>query len=286
MKALITGASGQLGSELLRRVPSDVQAEAFTSNELDITDEQALLACLDDVQPDVLINAAAYTAVDKAESEREHAFAVNADAVAVIARECRERRIRLVHISTDFVFDGAQSRPYRIGDPTGPINVYGASKLAGERHIVAATDLDSRIIRTSWVYGARGRNFALTMLRLFGEREIVKVVTDQVGAPTSVLSLAECTWAAAAAEAGGMMHFTDSGVASWYDFALAIYEEARALGLIARDVEVVPIRSDQHPAAARRPAYSVLEIQPTVSQLGLRSVHWRVSLRSVLSELK
>jgi dTDP-4-dehydrorhamnose reductase len=286
MKVLITGASGQLGGALTASLPPGVEAVALTSAELDITNEAALSHSLEQVQPAVLINAAAYTAVDKAESEPERAHAVNAIAVANMARLCRERNVRLVHISTDFVFDGQQGRPYRVDDEPRPLSVYGASKLEGERRIAAEAGLDWRIIRTAWVYGATGRNFMLTMLRLFREREVVQVVADQIGTPTSVRSLATCTWAAALHENGGLMHFTDAGVASWYDFAVAIYEEARALGLLTRDVAVVPIRSDQYPVAARRPANSVLETQSTLQRLGLVPIHWRVSLRLVLKELR
>jgi dTDP-4-dehydrorhamnose reductase len=285
MKVLITGAAGQLGHALMEQVPAGVHADAFASDQLDITDEQALLDTLSRIQPAVLINAAAYTAVDRAESERERAFAVNADAVGSMARVCRQRGIRLVHVSTDFVFDGAHGRPYRTDDAPGPINVYGASKLEGEHRIVAEPGLDWRIVRSAWVYGSRGHNFMLTMLRLFRDRDSVQVVTDQIGAPTSVASLAECVWAAASAPTGGLLHFTNSGVASWYDFALAIYEEARSLALISRAVDIVAIRSDQYPTAARRPSYSVLDVQSTVAQLGLKPIHWRVSLRSVLREL-
>lgn len=287
MKVLITGAAGQLGRALLQSVPTGTDAIGLDRSELDLTQSDAVERYLQEARPAVLINAAAYTAVDKAESEVERAYAVNADAVATLARTCSALRIKLVHVSTDFVFDGNSSRPYEPAHAPNPLNVYGASKLQGERHIAAERDLDWKIVRTAWVYDSSGRNFVLTMLRLFRERPTVSVVADQVGTPTSARSLAACLWLAARDDGPpGILHFTDAGVASWYDFAVAIREEAVALGLIDRVVDVVPISTAQYPTAARRPAYSVLDKTATLQRLGLASVHWRVNLRAVLKELQ
>nr|WP_298725142.1 dTDP-4-dehydrorhamnose reductase [uncultured Steroidobacter sp.] len=287
MKVLITGAQGQLGQALVRTPADGIDVIAVTSKECDIVHEASLQRCLDTARPQVLINAAAYTAVDQAESERDRAFAVNAAAVANLAAACRDRAIKLVHISTDFVFDGAMGRPYRPDDVVRPLSVYGESKAEGERRIAQTPDLDWRVIRTAWVYAAAGRNFMLTMLRLFRERGHVRVVADQTGTPTSAPTLARCVWAATLdTGACGVLHFTDAGVASWYDFAMAIYEEARALGLIEREVTIEPIRSDQYPTPARRPSYSVLECSESRARLGQVPVHWRVQLREVLKELR
>jgi dTDP-4-dehydrorhamnose reductase len=286
VKALITGATGQLGQALARSVPPDVEAIALDHEALDLGDAALIESKLGSIQPSVVINAAAYTAVDRAESEPARAYAINADAVGVMARYCNGTRTRLVHVSTDFVFDGSSGRPYRPDDATNPLSVYGASKLAGEQQRVAQPGLDWRIVRTAWVYASSGRNFALTMLRLFRERSAVRVVSDQIGSPTSAPSLARCVWAAALSEGPSeVSHYTDAGVASWYDFAVAIYEEARQIGLVGADVDIIPIRTSEYPTPARRPAYSVLDCASTRERFGLPPVHWRSNVRNVLGEL-
>jgi dTDP-4-dehydrorhamnose reductase len=286
VKVLITGAGGQLGQALMRDAPAGIQAVALRRAECDLVDHAALLRCLDAIRPQILINAAAYTAVDQAETDRATAFAANADAVGRMARACRERAIKLVHVSTDFVFDGTLSRPYRPDDVTNPLSVYGASKLAGEQFITAESGLDWRIVRTSWVYSATGRNFLLTMLRLFSERQVVNVVSDQVGTPTSAHTLAQCAWRAATADGTpAIMHFSDAGVASWYDFAVSIYEEASTLRLVKGGVHVAPIATEQYPTPARRPSYSVLDTRSTLSRLSITPIHWRECVRKVLREL-
>jgi dTDP-4-dehydrorhamnose reductase len=287
MKALVTGAAGQLGHALARSVPSDIEAVCVPRADFDITDDAAVASLLDSVRPNVLLNAAAYTAVDRAESDTARAFAVNAEAVASLAKRCAERDIKLVHVSTDFVFDGSLGRPYRPDDVPRPLNVYGRSKLLGEQNIRAQPGLDFRIVRTSWVYAAEGRNFVLTMLKLFKERSVVRVVADQVGTPTSSSSLATCVWQATRdSGSNAVLHFSDAGVASWYDFATAVYEEARASGLLAQNVEIVPIGADEYPTAAARPAYSVLEKRSTLERLRLEPIHWRTALRSVIGNLQ
>jgi dTDP-4-dehydrorhamnose reductase len=287
MKVLVTGASGQLGRALRNCAPgAGVDVAALGRADLDLTDAGAICRTIERLQPAAVINAAAYTAVDRAESEPELAYAVNSDAVSALAYVCAKERVRLVHVSTDFVFDGALGRPYLPGDVTNPLSVYGASKLAGERHVLGQSGLDWRIVRTAWVYSASGQNFMLTMLRLFRERSVVKIVADQIGTPTSAASLAEHLWRVAREDGkSDISHFTDAGVASWYDFAVAIHEEARALGIINRDVDVVPIATDQYPTAARRPLYSVLEKRATIERFALHPVHWRVRLRKTLQEL-
>ena len=286
MKALITGAVGQVGGALLRTVPSGVRALGVDHHSLDICNASALARILESEPVDILINTAAFTAVDQAESNREQAFAVNAHAVGLLAQACRKAQVRLIHISTDFVFDGAQGTPYPPDAATNPLSVYGASKREGERLIAAVAGLDYVVIRTGWVYASAGRNFVLTMLRLFQERSRVNVVCDQIGTPTSAVSLARCIWLAAANHScPPMLHFSDAGVASWYDFALAIYEEAQALGMLRHAVEIAPITTDQYPTPAVRPRYSVLDKAQTWRQLDMVPEHWRHALRSVLAEV-
>lgn len=287
MKILVTGAGGQLGRALLASVPSHVVLAAPDRTALDLEDASSIENVLAAEQPAVVINAGAYTAVDKAESERERAFAINAAAPGVLARWCAESGARLIQISTDFVFDGASCVPYRPEDATRPLSVYGASKLEGERQVMAVPSLRWLIIRTAWVYAPAGRNFMLTMLRLFAERPVVNVVSDQVGTPTSAASLAKCVWRALDDRGdSAVLHYTDAGVASWYDFAVAIYEEARSLGLVTKDVQIVPIGTEQYPLPARRPHYSVLDKRATLARLQLPPVHWRAALREVLRELQ
>jgi dTDP-4-dehydrorhamnose reductase len=232
-----------------------------------------------------LFHAAAYTAVDAAETEPERAQAVNALGTAHVASAARRVSARLIHVSTDFVFDGTRGRPYTPDDRPQPLGAYGRSKLAGEREAVRLTDGAALVVRTAWVYAARGRNFVLTMLRLMRERDEVGVVADQVGTPTWAHSLARAMWAAAQVELTGVHHWTDAGVASWYDFAVAIQEEALGLGLLDRAVPVRPLRTDEYPSRAHRPPYSVLDSSATRLALGLPAVHWRVNLRAMLRGL-
>jgi dTDP-4-dehydrorhamnose reductase len=280
VKVLITGSGGQVGQALIATVPARIEAVVLPREDLDLTDRGSIARALDRSAASLVINAAAYTAVDRAETDEDLAFAVNGAGVAALAELCAERGIRLVHISTDFVFDGRQSQPYRVDNATGPQSVYGGSKLAGET--AALMYADNLVVRTAWVYGNHGHNFAKTMLRLFGERDVVRVVADQVGTPTYARSLAEALWDLAARDARGLLQFTDAGVASWYDFAVAICEEARALGLLDREVAVYPIATADYPTPAARPAYSVLDKSETWALLGRPARHWRVELRDML----
>lgn len=282
MKLLITGAGGQLGQALQGVVPGDVDVLAASSADLDIGDGGAVAAYLAAAKPDLVINAAAYTAVDKAESDVDAAFRINGDAVGFLARAAAATGARFVHVSTDFVFDGEAGRPYAPDAPTSPLGVYGASKLRGEQEAGEA----ALIVRTAWVYGSRGNNFVRTMLRLMAERDELRVVADQIGTPTWATSLAEGVWKLALAGARGVYHYTDSGVASWYDFALAIQEEALAIGLLDRAIPVVPIPTSAYPTPARRPQYSVLDKATTSALIGAPAPHWRVNLRRMLAEVR
>jgi dTDP-4-dehydrorhamnose reductase len=248
---------------------------------LDLTDHAAVRALIKAERPDVIFNAAAWTAVDLAETNEAAAHAINAEAVGVLADAARHVGADLVHVSTDFVFDGDRGVPYAPDAAPGPASAYGRTKLAGE----AAAAADALIVRTAWVYGPVGGNFVRTMLRLMAEREHVSVVADQIGTPTYVPGLADALWSLWAAGAKGMLHYTDSGVASWYDFAVAVQEEATASGLLSRAVPVIPITTAQFPTPARRPAYSVLDKTRTWDLLGQPAPHWRVNLRKMLKEI-
>ncbi|MBL0915751.1 MAG: dTDP-4-dehydrorhamnose reductase, partial [Sphingopyxis sp.] len=228
------------------------------------------------------INAAAYTKVDAAEDMPELAQRVNHLAVGYLAHAAQKNGARLIHISTDFVFDGTGSQPYRPDAPTAPLNIYGKTKAAGE----AAAGAAALIVRTSWLYSAYGNNFVATMLRLMREKMMLRVVDDQIGTPTSAHSLAEAIWDLAAIDRAGILHYSDSGVASWYDFAVAIMEEAVALGLLARPVDVLPIPTSEYPTPARRPHFSVLDKRDAIATIGRVPAHWRANLRDVLKAIK
>jgi dTDP-4-dehydrorhamnose reductase len=285
-KVLVMGASGQLGRELQQTAPASVQAEFLSRAELDISDAAAVAARINAGQPELVINAAAYTAVDRAESEAELAMSINGQGAANVATACAQAKARLLHISTDFVFDGSRSQPYSPDAPTAPLGEYGRSKLAGERAVQAALP-SALIVRTAWVYSVFGANFVKTMLRLMAEREVLQVVADQVGTPTWAKGLARALWLAAQKPAlQGMLHWTDAGVCSWYDFAQAIAEEGHSLGLLPSLPRVLPIPGSAYPTPAQRPAYSVLDKTRTWEALAVDGVHWRVQLRSMLQELK
>lgn len=281
MKAVIVGGSGQLGRSLAATAPGGVSIVSHDIDTLDITDVRSVGAVMKAERPDLLFNAAAYTAVDKAEADEAAAHAVNAFAVGVLADAARQTGARFVHVSTDFVFDGRSSIPYAPTAPTNPLSAYGRTKLAGE---LLAGD-DALIVRTAWVHAPTGANFVRTMIRLMGERPHVSVVADQIGTPTYAPALAAALWALAGQERTGRYHYTDSGVASWYDFAVAIQEEALAAGLLERAVPVVPISSATFPTPARRPHYSVLDKSATFDALGRAAPHWRSNLRILIGEI-
>ncbi|MDB6083983.1 MAG: rmlD [Gammaproteobacteria bacterium] len=286
MKVLIAGVRGQVGRTLAGSVPAHVQVVGCSHEDLDIADERAVTNCVRMHAPDVIVNTAAHTAVDRAESEPELARRVNVDGPRNLAIAARDFGARLVHISTDFVFDGTSSVPYRPDSATNPLNVYGATKLAGEKAVLGALPERSIILRTAWVYAAEGSNFVRTMLRVMNAKGSVRVVADQVGTPTSARSVAEAVWRIIeTTEIIGIHHWTDAGVASWYDFAVAIAEEGAQLDLVSPGVTVAPIATEEYPTPARRPAYSVLDKQSLTSR-GFVPIHWRKRLRSVLGEIK
>ena len=289
MNILLTGRNGQVGWELARALLPLGRVHAFGHAELDLADAAAVRRKLDELRPDVIVNAAAYTAVDKAESEPEQANAVNAAAPALLAQEAASRGALLIHYSTDYVYDGAKAAPYAESDPTAPLGAYGRSKLAGEEGI-RASGCDHLIFRTSWVYAARGANFLRTILRLAAEREELRIVADQVGAPTWARLIAEATAHAlrqALQErsggkfASGIFHLTAAGETSWHGFAAAIV--AGRSGLRVR--QVTPIRTADYPTPAQRPANSRLATGAFRARFGLVLPDWRDCLKLCLEEI-
>ena len=296
MKILLLGAAGQVGTELRRslaavgdlvpatrdgKLPDGAACEAA-----DFDAPGSLRPLILRTMPDVVVNAAAYTAVDRAESEPEAAFRVNAEAPAVLADACKACDALFVHYSTDYVFDGTGTRPYREDDPTAPVGVYGASKLAGEE-AVRSSGARHLILRTAWVYAAHGSNFLLTMLRLARERDRLKVVADQQGSPTSAGLIADTT--ARILERGvaqsGIRHLTASGQTSWHGFAEAIFAAAIARGVLERAPVVDPIGTSDYPTPARRPAYSVLDNRRLQTEYAIELPDWRDGLGRVIAEL-
>lgn len=280
MKVLVTGVAGQLGRALMASVPEGWSATGATRDSFDLADAAAVRSAILSMRPDLVINAAAHVAVDRAESEEALAHAINAGAVAAMASALAETGGRLVQVSTDFVFDGSRPRAWRPEDARNPLSAYGRTKAAGED----AAGAEALVVRTSWVHAAGGGNFVRTMLRLMRERDEVRVVSDQIGAPTWASGLADVIWALAGKGACGVYHHSDAGVASWFDFAVAIQEEALAIGLLDRPVPVIPIPTADYPVPAARPAFSLLDSSATRALLGDRPPHWRVNLRRMLSE--
>ncbi|ACL73423.1 dTDP-4-dehydrorhamnose reductase [Thioalkalivibrio sulfidiphilus HL-EbGr7] len=277
-RVLLSGAAGQVGVALRDLMPEGVELLALERSTLDISDADRVTETVAHFRPHWVINAAAYTAVDKAEHEPDLAFAINRDGAANLARAAQSVRARMVHISTDYVFDGRKSCPYTPDDLPNPINVYGESKLAGE---IATRDIlgdNLLILRTAWVYAPHGRNFLTTMLRLLQERDELRVVEDQVGTPTHAASLAEVILRSISQDLTGTYHWTDAGVASWYDFAIAIQEMAISTGLDVATCRVSPIPTRDYPTPASRPAYTVLDKSAIRERLGHHGTHWRARM--------
>ncbi len=287
MRVLITGAGGQVGHELLRLAPEGFEAMGMGSAELDITDAAQVVATVERVQPQLIINAAAYTAVDKAESEPERAWAVNRDGVAHLAIAAERLGIPVLHISTDYIFAGDARAPYRENDPPRPTGVYGASKLGGEVELVANCSR-SLVLRTSWVFGVHGNNFVKTMLRLGRERDELGVVADQHGCPTSAASIARALWQLATQyrEQGtlpwGIYHFCGAPACSWHEFAVEIFRQAHALGLLPRAPQVRAIATADYPTPARRPVWSVLDGSKLQDACRIPASDWKSDLGTVL----
>jgi len=287
MKVLITGAGGQLAYELARTAPEDVEYRALARADLDISNKDAVEALINGYQPDAVINAAAYTAVDKAESESDTAFSVNEQGVENLAFACAKLDCYFLHVSTDFVFDGRANRPYTPDDLPAPVNVYGHSKLAGEQAVYAKKPKQSAIIRTAWVYSSHGKNFVKSLLHYMAERPELNIVVDQLGTPTWAYGLAEVCWQAVGARIEGTYHWSDAGVASWYDFTEAIQLLGVENGLIESERCVLnAIPTEDYPTPATRPVYTVLDKRKTLEALpGIKNVHWQKQLGLMIKEL-
>ena len=281
MKVLIFGAGGQVGRALQALAPAGAEITAIDNDVLDLTDDAAIAPYIQSAAPNLIINASGYTAVDKAESESDLAYAINATAAGTMAQAATDIGARFIHISTDFVFDGAAHLPYLPDAPTSPLSVYGASKAVGEAAVAAAGD-NTLTERTAGVYSAGGANFVETMLKLMASRDTISVVADQIGTPTHADSLARAIWALAATDHRGLVHFTDAGVASWYDFAVAIYDLGTAAGLLDSAVRINPIPTTAYPTPAARPHYSVLDKSATWDLLGYTADHWRHELAAMM----
>jgi dTDP-4-dehydrorhamnose reductase len=292
MRILVTGGAGQVGWELRRALAIFGEVVAPSRDLLDLASADSIVAAVRGVRPRLIVNAAAYTGVDKAESESGLAMQINGDAPRILAEQAALQGAALIHYSTDYVFDGAKAEPYREGDEAAPINVYGRTKLAGEQGVMAAT-APYLVFRTSWVYGPRGRNFLLTMLRLGTERKELKVVDDQFGAPTSARLIAEATAAAVARnfsggrldvdafrETGGLYHLTAAGRTTWYGFAQAILSGREGVA------KVLPIPTSGYPTPARRPQNSVLDNSKLEKQFGFSLPDWKTGLTLCLEELQ
>ena len=288
MNIVIIGKSGQLAFELSRELESSEHQVTFLGrNDIDITIASNVEETLSPLSVDVLINASAYTAVDKAEEDTEACNAINVLAVENLAKFCKANGAFMVHVSTDYVFNGHKGSPYLTDDPIEPQGAYGKSKAEGEKALLEILPDASCLIRTAWVYSSHGNNFVKTMLRLMAEKPQLGVIDDQIGTPTWAKGLAEACTSAAENKTAGVYHWTDEGVASWYDFALAIQELGIDKGLLDIDIPVLPIPSSQYPTPAKRPHYSVLDKQTSREAFAsCKPTHWRKQLASMLDELK
>ena len=290
MRVLITGAQGQVGQELIRLAPADFTIMGFGSNELDISNPEQVVSQISELKPQLIINAAAYTAVDKAETDSERAYAVNAKGAENLATAATKLGAPLLHISTDYVFSGDASKPYKETDQTNPTGIYGSSKLAGEQ-AVAEHCAQHIIMRTSWVFGAHGNNFVKTMLRLAQSLDELGVVADQHGCPTSAASIALALWALASryrdegSLSWGIYHFSNTPATTWHGFAGKIFDQAVALEQLPRAPKVNPINTVDYPTPARRPACSIMDCNLIKVKLDIEQSDWREELSEVLKEL-
>jgi dTDP-4-dehydrorhamnose reductase len=287
---VVTGATGQLGQTLSRLWAESplpqYQLKALDRSELDISQADTAIGVLSELKPTVIVNAAAYTQVDQAESDSKAAHLVNAQAAGKIAAWSAENGAKLIHISTDFVFDGSSKTPYRPENQTNPLGVYGASKLAGEIEIQNAARQSSAIIRTSWLYSEYGNNFVKTMLRLMGDREQLSVVNDQIGSPTSTQGLAALIFAMILNDSyQGIYHWTDGGSISWYEFAQEIQDQAIQEGLLSKAIPISPISTSEYPTPAQRPSYSVLDRSRAIAELECPTLDWKGQLNLVIKKL-
>ncbi len=292
MKILLTGANGQLGRTIALLKPNNVKLISLTRDELDLSDSKKCKDIIKDIKPDWLINCGAYTQVDNAEKEAEKAMKINAYAPRAFAEALKDNGGNILHISTDFVFDGRSNNPYKVSDKKNPINNYGFSKSIGEDFIEKILEPigKSIILRTSWVISPFGKNFLLTMLNLHKTKEYINVVSDQIGCPTSTFTLGKVCWDLIFKkmdniDLAGKFHYSDAGIASWYDLAFAIGEIAESISLVNKKAIVRPITTLDYPTPAKRPKFSLLDSKETQKTLGYNHTHWRESLKDLLLKI-
>ncbi len=280
MRVLITGSKGQLGKELLKNNSNQWELLGIDVEDLDIRDPLATERFVADFKPGVIVNCAAYTNVEKAEEERELAFAINGDGAGSLAMAAKKVGARMVQLSTDFVFDGATSSPYEPMEEARPLSVYGASKLAGEAEVTRLLQRQGLVLRTAWLYDDGDKNFVGTILRLLREQPFLRIVADQQGTPTHVSSLAKAIYRAIEADLHGIHHWTDAGETSWHGFAVEIQRQALAQGLVTQKKEVHPVTSQEFKTKAKRPQYSVLSKESFVGETGLEPLPWQELLEA------
>lgn len=287
MTIIVIGKSGQLAWELAQLSRPSQAIVCLGRDDVDLQNVSALVNILKQYDAEGVINASAYTAVDKAESDIENAYLLNTKAVGHIAQACKHLDVPFIHISTDFVFHGDKGLPYSPGDAINPLGVYGMSKAQGEQLIADIYPQRSAIIRTSWVYSTHGNNFVKTMLNLMATKPELGVISDQIGTPTYAKGLAKACIASITQQVIGVHHYTDTGVASWFDFAVAIQNIALELGLLDKKIAIKPITTAQYPTPAKRPHYSVLDKSSLINALPeLSLMHWQEQLTHMMTALK
>jgi dTDP-4-dehydrorhamnose reductase len=283
MNVLLTGASGQVGKDLVHTCPDKINLLALDKHTLDISNHDNIKKIFNKFKPNLVINAAAYTSVENAEAEKELAYQINRNGVANIALACKTNNIRLIHYSTDYVFDGKNSFPYTTQYKPNPINVYGQSKLEGEKKALEINHGKTLIIRTSWIYSNHGNNFVNTMLKLMNENESIEIITDQTGTPTWARSVAKITWRFVIhPEFNGVFNFSDSGSTTWFEFAKEIQSVATKYNILNNATKIIPIATDDYPSNVKRPLYSVLDCNKTWELLNVKPDDWRTSLGKML----
>ncbi len=297
MKIIITGANGQLGKALISMAPKQINNQnieliRITRNELDLENIEGCKSLIFEQRPDWLINAGAYTAVDKAESEKNKVLKINALAPKAFAQSLKELGGEMIQISTDYVFNGNQNHPYKTNHKRDPINTYGKSKAIGEQAIedYLFDSNQGTILRTSWLIGPYGSNFALTILNLLRTQKQLNIISDQIGSPTSIFSLSKACWRLIevkkeSKDISSILHFSDAGVASWYDLAFAIKEISQGLKLISNSALINPITTEEYSTPAKRPKFSLLDCNQTITSLNLKPINWRVALKDILNQI-
>ena len=295
MKVLITGSRGQLGNQLKKTYPKGTIIYAPSREDLDLNNINEAKKQIKEMNPDWIINCAAYTNVDKAEKDQNIALKINAEVPKMLAEVLFESGGNLLHISTDFVFDGNENKPYKVNHERNPLNFYGESKMKGEIAIEAnLKDKMATILRTSWVISPIGSNFLLTIIKLLKENKIIKVVSDQIGSPTSAHNLAKVCWKIVDVKSNRnlteklplYMHYSDAGVASWYDLAVFIQESLNDINLFKNETEIIPIKTFEFNSKTKRPLYSVLDSDQTMKLLNLKPIHWKKGLLEIIRKIK